>query len=130
MTSSLNGFTRMIAFSWSVIRGSMRRSKRASPSATPGSRYADAKLDEIVRQRDPELKRAVEELARGDVGAALESLDRQSRVHEVRGMGIASLVLLGSTLVRLKAPSSFRPITVLAPKSLNEFMISCIREAW
>jgi ATP-dependent exoDNAse (exonuclease V) alpha subunit len=44
-----------------------------------------AKLDEIVRQRDPELKRAVEELARGDVGTALSSLDRQERVHEIPG---------------------------------------------
>jgi conjugative relaxase-like TrwC/TraI family protein len=44
-----------------------------------------AKLDEIVRQRDPELKRAVEELARGDVGTALSSLDRQGRVHEIPG---------------------------------------------
>jgi ATP-dependent exoDNAse (exonuclease V) alpha subunit len=46
-----------------------------------------AKLDEIVRQRDPELKRAVEELARGDVGAALTSLDHQGRVHEITGRG-------------------------------------------
>ena len=46
-----------------------------------------AKLDEIVRQRDPELKRAVEELARGDVGTALSSLDRQGRVHEITGRG-------------------------------------------
>ena len=46
-----------------------------------------AKLDEIVRQRDPELKRAVEELARGDVGSALSSLERQGRVHEISGRG-------------------------------------------
>jgi len=46
-----------------------------------------AKLDEIVRQRDPELKRAVEELARGDVGTALSSLERQGRVHEITGRG-------------------------------------------
>jgi ATP-dependent exoDNAse (exonuclease V) alpha subunit len=44
-----------------------------------------AKLDEIVRQRDPELKVAVEQLARGQVGAAVESLDQQDRVHEVKG---------------------------------------------
>jgi conjugative relaxase-like TrwC/TraI family protein len=45
------------------------------------------KLDEIVRQRDPELKQTVEQLARGDVGAAIEGLDRQGRIHEVRGHG-------------------------------------------
>jgi conjugative relaxase-like TrwC/TraI family protein len=44
-----------------------------------------AKLDEIVRQRDPELKEAVEQLARGKIGSAIDSLDRQGRVHEVQG---------------------------------------------
>ena len=43
------------------------------------------KLDEILRQRDPELKKAVEMLARGYVAAAIESLDIQGRVHEVIG---------------------------------------------
>lgn len=42
-------------------------------------------LGEIVRQKDPELKLAVEQLARGQVGAAIDSLDRQGRVHEVKG---------------------------------------------
>lgn len=44
-----------------------------------------ARLDEIVRQKDPELKQAVEQLVRGQVGAAIDSLDRQVRVHEVKG---------------------------------------------
>jgi len=44
-----------------------------------------ARLEEIVRQKDPELKQAVEQLARGQVGAAIEGLDRQGRVHEVKG---------------------------------------------
>jgi len=43
------------------------------------------RLEEIVRQKDPELKQAVEQLARGQVGAAIASLDRQGRVHEVKG---------------------------------------------
>lgn len=43
------------------------------------------KLDEILRQRDPQLKEAVELLARGQVAAAVESLDQQGRVHEVKG---------------------------------------------
>jgi conjugative relaxase-like TrwC/TraI family protein len=42
-----------------------------------------AHLDEIVRQRDPALKEAVEQLARGDVREAVENLDRQGRVHEI-----------------------------------------------
>ncbi len=43
------------------------------------------KLDEILRQRDPELKQAVELLAHGHVAAAVESLDQQGRVHDVKG---------------------------------------------
>jgi ATP-dependent exoDNAse (exonuclease V) alpha subunit len=50
-----------------------------------GAGMRTAKLDEIVRQRDPELKHAVEQLARGEIGAAVESLGRQRRVHEVKG---------------------------------------------
>jgi len=42
-----------------------------------------AKLDEIVRQKDPALKSAVEQLAKGDVSAALESLRRQGRIREI-----------------------------------------------
>jgi len=42
-----------------------------------------AKLDEIVRQKDPALKSAVEQLAKGDIHAALESLQRQDRVREI-----------------------------------------------
>ncbi|WP_260741110.1 MobF family relaxase [Tunturiibacter lichenicola] len=43
------------------------------------------KLDEIVRQRDPELKQTIEQLARGDVGEALAGLEKQGRIHEVQG---------------------------------------------
>lgn len=43
-----------------------------------------AKLDEIVRQRDPELKQVVEQLARGEVGNAVQALERQGRIHEVK----------------------------------------------
>jgi conjugative relaxase-like TrwC/TraI family protein len=43
------------------------------------------KLDEIVRQRDPELKQTVEQLARGEIGVALAGLERQGRIHEVQG---------------------------------------------
>jgi AAA domain len=44
-----------------------------------------ARLDEIVRQRDPALKEVVEQLARGDVFGAIDNLDRQGRVHEIVG---------------------------------------------
>ena len=42
-----------------------------------------AHLDEIVRQKDPALKSAVESLAKGDVSAALESLHGQGRIREI-----------------------------------------------
>lgn len=42
-----------------------------------------ARLDEIVRQKDPALKEAVEQLARGEVWEAIENLDQQGRVHQV-----------------------------------------------
>ena len=42
-----------------------------------------ARLDKIVRQRDPALKEAVEQLAHGDVFGAIDNLGRQGRVHEI-----------------------------------------------
>jgi conjugative relaxase-like TrwC/TraI family protein len=42
-----------------------------------------AHLDEIVRQKDPAFKEAVEQLARGDIHAAIDSLDRQGRVQQI-----------------------------------------------
>jgi conjugative relaxase-like TrwC/TraI family protein len=42
-----------------------------------------AQLDQIMRQKDPELKVAVEHLARGNVAAGVELLQRQGRVTEI-----------------------------------------------
>jgi conjugative relaxase-like TrwC/TraI family protein len=42
-----------------------------------------ARLDEIVRQKDPALKEVVEQLSRGNVRDAMEKLDAQGRVHEI-----------------------------------------------
>ncbi|MGA9977606.1 MAG: MobF family relaxase, partial [Candidatus Sulfotelmatobacter sp.] len=42
-----------------------------------------ARLDEIVRQKDPALKSAVELLATGQVSAALDALQQQGRVKEI-----------------------------------------------
>jgi hypothetical protein len=42
-----------------------------------------AKLDEIVRQKDPALKSAVELLATGQVSAALDALRQQGRAKEI-----------------------------------------------
>jgi conjugative relaxase-like TrwC/TraI family protein len=42
-----------------------------------------AKLDEIVRQKDPDLKQVVDDLAHGRVREAVSELQRQGRVHEI-----------------------------------------------
>jgi hypothetical protein len=65
------------------------RQHEAVEAGRPFAQLQDAgmrtvKLDEIVRQRDPELKAVVEQLARGQVGEAIGGLERQGRVHEVK----------------------------------------------
>jgi conjugative relaxase-like TrwC/TraI family protein len=47
------------------------------------SGISTAHLDEIVRQRDPELNAVVEQLSRGEVHDAVGRLDRQGRVQEI-----------------------------------------------
>src|SRR5260370_33668785 len=42
-----------------------------------------ARLDEIVRQKDPALREVVEHLSRGQVRDAMEKLGVQGRVHEI-----------------------------------------------
>jgi ATP-dependent exoDNAse (exonuclease V) alpha subunit len=44
-----------------------------------------ARLDTIVRQRDPGLNAVVVMLARGDIGPAIRQLDVDRRVHEIVG---------------------------------------------
>jgi len=65
-----------------------RRQHEAVEAGRPFAQLQDAgmktvKLEEIVRQKDPELKQVVEQLARGEVQKAIQNLDRQSRVHEI-----------------------------------------------
>ena len=43
------------------------------------------KLEEIVRQKDPELKQTVEQLAHGQVAEAIAGLERQGRIFEFKG---------------------------------------------
>jgi len=65
-----------------------RRQHEAVEAGRPFAQLQDAgmvtvRLEEIVRQKDPELKRVVEQLAQGKVHEAIESLDRRGRVHEI-----------------------------------------------
>ncbi|MGB9148403.1 MAG: AAA family ATPase [Acidobacteriaceae bacterium] len=65
-----------------------RRQHEAVEAGRPFAQLQDAgmvmvRLDEIVRQKDPELKRVVEQLARGEVREAVQNHDRQGRIHEI-----------------------------------------------
>ena len=67
-----------------------RRQHEAVEAGRPFGQLQDAgmktvMLEEIVRQKDPELKQVVEQLARGEVREAIQNLDQQGRVHEIQG---------------------------------------------
>jgi len=69
-----------------------RRQHEAVEAGRPFAQLQDAgmktvKLQEIVRQKDPELKQVVEQLARGEVREAVQNLATQGRVHGIRGYG-------------------------------------------
>jgi transcriptional regulator with XRE-family HTH domain/flagellar biosynthesis GTPase FlhF len=52
-----------------------------------GAGIETARLDQIVRQKDPALREVVEQLSRGQVRGAMEKLDAQGRVHEIPERG-------------------------------------------
>ncbi|WP_158749433.1 MobF family relaxase [Acidobacterium sp. S8] len=65
-----------------------RRQHEAIEAGRPFAQLQDAgmktvKLEEIVRQKSPELKQVVEHLARGEVREAVQGLEQQGRVHEI-----------------------------------------------
>jgi conjugative relaxase-like TrwC/TraI family protein len=65
------------------------RQHEAVESGRPYAQLQDAglrtaRLDEIIRQKDPALKEVVEKLARGDVREAIGNLNIQGRIHEIR----------------------------------------------
>jgi conjugative relaxase-like TrwC/TraI family protein len=64
------------------------RQHQAVEAGTPYQQLQEAgiqtaRLDEIVRQKDPALKEIVEQLSRGNVREAIERLDTHGRVHEI-----------------------------------------------
>jgi len=66
-----------------------RRQHEAVEAGKPFAQLQEAgmktiSLDQIVRQKEPELRQVVEQLARGEVGIAVKNLDSQGRVHEFR----------------------------------------------
>jgi conjugative relaxase-like TrwC/TraI family protein len=87
-TRQLHEFVHRLLPNDRVLLVGDRRQHEAVEAGRPFAQLQDAgmvtvKLEEIVRQKDPELKRVVEQLARGQVHEAVESLDRQGRVHQI-----------------------------------------------
>ena len=85
-----------------------------------------SKLDEIVRQKDPALKAAVEMLATGRVSAALESLQKQGRVKEIpdteeriRNIAKSYVESPGKTLIVSPDNASRRELNVAVRQELK-----------
>jgi conjugative relaxase-like TrwC/TraI family protein len=86
-----------------------------------------AKLDEIVRQKDPALKSAVELLAAGQPSAALDMLQQQNRVQEVpereeriRTMARSYVESPSSTLIVSPDNASRRELNLAVRQELKE----------
>ncbi len=91
-TRQLHEFLQRLQPNDRVLLVGDRRQHEAVEAGRPFAQLQDAgmvtvRLEEIVRQKGPELKRVVDQLARGEVHEAVESLDRQGRVHEIPDRG-------------------------------------------
>ena len=87
-TRQMYEFIRRLHSSDRVLLVGDTRQHEAVEAGRPFAQLQEAgmktvKLGQILRQRDPELKEAVEQLARGDIRQAVARLDVQGRVHEV-----------------------------------------------
>jgi conjugative relaxase-like TrwC/TraI family protein len=87
-TKQMNEFLHRLKENDRVLLVGDTRQHQAVEAGTPyqqlqGAGIQTARLDEIVRQKDPALKEVVQQLARGDVRDAMEKLDTQGRVHEI-----------------------------------------------
>ncbi|MFP5236006.1 MAG: MobF family relaxase [Acidobacteriota bacterium] len=87
-TRQVHDFVNRLHPSDRVLLVGDRRQHEAVEAGRPFAQLQDAgmitvRLEEIVRQKDPELKHVVELLSRGQVHEAVQSLERQGRVHEI-----------------------------------------------
>jgi len=87
-TKQMNEFLRCLRGNDRVLLVGDTRQHEAVEAGRPYQQLREAgiqtaRLDEIVRQKDPALKEVVKLLSRGNVGEAIERLDTQGRVHEV-----------------------------------------------
>ena len=91
-TRQLHKFVHRLHLNDRILLVGDRRQHEAVEAGRPFAQLQDAgmvtvRLNEIVRQKDPELKRVVEQLARGQIRQAVQNLDRQGRVHEIPDHG-------------------------------------------
>jgi conjugative relaxase-like TrwC/TraI family protein len=87
-TKQMNEFLHRLKNNDRVLLVGDTRQHQAVEAGTPYQQLQEAgmqtaRLDEIVRQKDPALREVVEQLSRGDVKGAIEKLDAQGRVHEI-----------------------------------------------
>src|SRR5580692_60417 len=87
-TKQINDFFHRLHTSDRVLLVGDTRQHEAVEAGRPYKQLQEAgmqtaKLDQILRQKDPMLKETVEQLARGDVRGAIANLEQQGRVHEI-----------------------------------------------
>jgi len=87
-TKQMNEFLHRLKEADRVLLVGDIRQHQAVEAGTPYQQLQEAgiqtaRLDEIVRQREPALKEVVEQLSRGQVREAIQNLDSQGRVHEI-----------------------------------------------
>jgi len=87
-TRQVNDFFQRLSSSDRVLLVGDTRQHQAVDAGRPFQQMQEAgmrtaQLDQIVRQRDPELKRAVESLAAGEIADAVKRLSDQQRVHAI-----------------------------------------------
>ncbi len=87
-TKQVNEFLHRLSAEDRVLLVGDTRQHQAVEAGRPYQQLQEAgmqtvRLDEIIRQKDTALKEAVEQLARGEVKEAAQTLDRHGRVHEI-----------------------------------------------
>ena len=87
-TKQMNEFLHRMRDEDRVILVGDKRQHEAVEAGRPYQQLQEAgmqtaRLDEIVRQKDPALKEVVEQLSRGNVFDAINGLETQGRVHEI-----------------------------------------------
>jgi conjugative relaxase-like TrwC/TraI family protein len=87
-TRQMNEFIHRIKANDRVLLVGDTRQHQAVEAGRPYQQLQEAgiqtaRLDEIVRQKDPALKEVVEHLSRGQIREAIEKLDSGGRVHQI-----------------------------------------------